>query len=205
MDKRNPKHEIRNPKQIRIFKIKKFKTCFEFRNLNFEFQPFMAYRHLSRSIVMQSLYEWDFYGKQTDALQKIVQRNIDDFGPGLEDLDFIWELTGGVTKHLADIDKIIEIQPQIGQKVKAEIDNLRCKLIINQSRTQADIDIGFSMKLICKKYFGIKVHYLGHIGYSNHIWQSIRNRRPVVIDFPNSTLVTNFSSILKQLQRRENA
>ncbi|OGZ79063.1 MAG: transcription antitermination factor NusB [Candidatus Staskawiczbacteria bacterium RIFOXYD2_FULL_37_9] len=68
----------------------------------------MAYRHLSRSIVMQSLYEWDFYGKQTDALQKIVQRNIDDFGPGLEDLDFIWELTGGVTKHLADIDKIIE-------------------------------------------------------------------------------------------------
>jgi len=56
---------------------------------------------------MQSLYEWDFYGKQTDALQKIVQRNIDDFGPGLEDLDFIWELTGGVTKHFADIYKII--------------------------------------------------------------------------------------------------
>ena len=58
-------------------------------------------------------------------------------------------------KGLENIDKIIEIQPQIGQKVKAEIDNLRCKLIINQSRTQADIDIGFSMKLICKKYFGI--------------------------------------------------
>ncbi len=68
----------------------------------------MASRHLSRSIVMQSLYEWDFYGKQNNALDKIVQRNIDDFGPGLEDLNFIWELVKGVTKHLSCIDKIIE-------------------------------------------------------------------------------------------------
>ncbi len=57
---------------------------------------------------MQSLYEWDFYGKQQNALEKIVQRNIDDFGPGLEDLNFVWELTKGVAKHLPEIDKIIE-------------------------------------------------------------------------------------------------
>jgi len=68
----------------------------------------MASRHLSRSIVMQSLYEWDFYGRQDGALDKIIQRNIDDFGPGLEDLNFVWELTKGVTEHLSDINKIIE-------------------------------------------------------------------------------------------------
>lgn len=68
----------------------------------------MASRHLSRSIVMQSLYEWDFYGKKDKALEKIVQKNIDDFGPGLEDLNFVWELASGVEKHLPDLDKIIE-------------------------------------------------------------------------------------------------
>jgi N utilization substance protein B len=57
---------------------------------------------------MQSLYEWDFYGKKDQALEKIVQKNIKDFGPGLEDLDFVWELANGVVKHLSDIDKIIE-------------------------------------------------------------------------------------------------
>ena len=36
----------------------------------------MASRHLSRSIVMQSLYEWDFYGKKEDSLDSIVDRNI---------------------------------------------------------------------------------------------------------------------------------
>lgn len=67
----------------------------------------MASRHLSRSIVMQSLYEWDFYNKK-GALKEIVDRNIRDFGPGLEDVSFIWSLIDGITKHNAKIDKIIE-------------------------------------------------------------------------------------------------
>ncbi|MCX6721062.1 MAG: transcription antitermination factor NusB [Candidatus Staskawiczbacteria bacterium] len=74
----------------------------------------MASRHLSRSIVLQSLYEWDFYlsaGRQAikkPELKDIVERNIKDFGPGLEDLNFIWELVEGVKKHLPELDKIIE-------------------------------------------------------------------------------------------------
>ena len=68
----------------------------------------MASRHLSRSIVMQSLYEWDFYGKKPEDLKKITERNINEFGPGLEDKDFVWQLIDGVTSHIADIDKIIE-------------------------------------------------------------------------------------------------
>ncbi len=68
----------------------------------------MASRHLSRSIVMQSLYEWDFYGKQAETLDKIVERNIKEFGPGLEETDFIWQLINGVTEKLSQIDKIIE-------------------------------------------------------------------------------------------------
>ncbi len=68
----------------------------------------MASRHLSRSIVMQSLYEWDFYGKKNGVLDVIIERNITDFGPGLEDLDFVRDLAHGVVKHLPDIDIIIE-------------------------------------------------------------------------------------------------
>ena len=69
----------------------------------------MSSRHLSRSIAMQSLYEWDFYSQKKDSLNKIVERNVKNFGPGLEDLNFVWELVNGVVKHLSKIDKIIEI------------------------------------------------------------------------------------------------
>jgi len=67
----------------------------------------MASRHLSRSIVLQSLYEWDFYNRKP-ILKDIVERNIKDFGPGLEELDFVRQLAQGAEKHIHEIDKIIE-------------------------------------------------------------------------------------------------
>ena len=67
----------------------------------------MASRHLSRSIVLQSLYEWDFYDKKPD-LKNIVERNIKDFGPGLEELDFIWQLIDGIVKNMPNLDTVIE-------------------------------------------------------------------------------------------------
>jgi len=67
----------------------------------------MSSRHLSRSIAMQSLYEWDFSGKKVD-LEKITDKNIKEFGPGLEDPSFVWQLVTGTVEHLLSIDKIIE-------------------------------------------------------------------------------------------------
>lgn len=66
----------------------------------------MASRHLSRSIAMQSLYEWDFYGKKRD-LEKIVEKNVQEFGPGLENPSFVWQLVAGIIQHVEEIDKII--------------------------------------------------------------------------------------------------
>ncbi|OGZ70708.1 MAG: transcription antitermination factor NusB [Candidatus Staskawiczbacteria bacterium RIFCSPHIGHO2_12_FULL_38_11] len=68
----------------------------------------MASRHLSRSIAMQSLYEWDFYGRKDNTLQEVTERNIKNFGPGLEDLEFVRQLVNGVQKHQKEIDNIIE-------------------------------------------------------------------------------------------------
>ena len=68
----------------------------------------MASRHLSRSIAMQSLYEWDFQGKKPAVLDSIVEKNIREYGPGLEDTSFVWQLIRGVTEKLPQIDKIIE-------------------------------------------------------------------------------------------------
>lgn len=57
---------------------------------------------------MQSLYEWDFYEKKEGMLDPIMERNIRDLGPGLEDVHFAWDLLKGVVSHISKIDKIIE-------------------------------------------------------------------------------------------------
>jgi len=57
---------------------------------------------------MQSLYEWDFWGKDEKRLKEMVEKNMAEFGPGLDGADFIWRLVKGVLDNLPKLDKIIE-------------------------------------------------------------------------------------------------
>jgi N utilization substance protein B len=67
----------------------------------------MATRHLARSIIMQSLYEWDFHRQKRD-LAEILKRNLEEFGPGIDDSEFVWRTAKGVLANVANLNKIIE-------------------------------------------------------------------------------------------------
>lgn len=67
----------------------------------------MANRHLSRSIALQSLFEWDFRGKASRSLKDVVKHNIDEFAPGISDTNFIYDLVLGVEENLKEIDALI--------------------------------------------------------------------------------------------------
>lgn len=66
----------------------------------------MASRQLGRSVVLQSLFEWDFYGRKTDLIS-IIERNLKEFAPGLDEPEFVWRLIRGIIDHLEELDKII--------------------------------------------------------------------------------------------------
>jgi N utilization substance protein B len=68
----------------------------------------MANRHLSRSIVLQTLFEWDFAVSKDTEPKDMLDRNIEEFGPGLDDSEFMSELFLGVVKKKEIIDEIIE-------------------------------------------------------------------------------------------------
>lgn len=97
------------------------------------------------------------------------------------------------------IEKVIQINPDVGQRLKLEVSKFRPKLVINQVRTQVDSDVGHSMKIICKKYFGIELDYVGHLDYDATVWQSVKKRKPLLMEFPNSSLVLNFDRIVNRL------
>ena len=67
----------------------------------------MANRHLSRSIVLQTLFEWDFLNKGIDDLPQMLKRNVEEFAPGMGDEGFMQKLLDGVISKKEDIDKII--------------------------------------------------------------------------------------------------
>ena len=68
----------------------------------------MANRHLSRSIAMQSLYEWDFNGRHKENIEEIIKKNIQEFGPGMDDSSFVEKLVKDMIKNQDKIDPLIE-------------------------------------------------------------------------------------------------
>ena len=56
---------------------------------------------------MQSLFQWDFNGRQPGSLATITATNIQEFAPGVEEANFAYEITKGVEEHLDTIDALI--------------------------------------------------------------------------------------------------
>jgi len=66
----------------------------------------MSQRHLARVVAMQSLYEWDFHDGGRDAV-KIMDRNLLEFAPKLNEKEFARSIVTGVIEHQAEIDAAI--------------------------------------------------------------------------------------------------
>ncbi|MFH1789551.1 MAG: transcription antitermination factor NusB [bacterium] len=73
----------------------------------------MSNRHLARSIAMQSLFEWDFAGKQDEVLLSAITRNSKEYGAGINEDKFIGKIVNGVIEKIDEIDKyIVKYAPQ---------------------------------------------------------------------------------------------
>ncbi|MBT4722418.1 transcription antitermination factor NusB [Candidatus Falkowbacteria bacterium] len=67
----------------------------------------MSNRHLARTIAMQSLFEWDYKGKDTEMIDEIVKYCFGSFAPEYGDHSFSEKLVKGVMSNLRKIDAII--------------------------------------------------------------------------------------------------
>ncbi len=103
-------------------------------------------------------------------------------------------------KSPADLLRYIsQVNPPAGQRLDHQIHDFSLQILLNQVRTRQDIELGHSMKSVCKKYFGIESEYIGYIDHDNAVWQSLRKRRPLVIEYPYSSIVGQFMGITKNL------
>ena len=68
----------------------------------------MANRHLSRSIVLQSLFEWDLNALEKKAVSEVLERNVTEFAPNKTDMPFMERLLDGVMAKQPELDLVIE-------------------------------------------------------------------------------------------------
>jgi N utilization substance protein B len=68
----------------------------------------MANRHLARSVVLQTLFEWDTTHAPDTDVPTILARNVEEFGGEETDKVFMEQLIQGVIAKRADLDLVIE-------------------------------------------------------------------------------------------------
>src|SRR3989344_977981 len=68
----------------------------------------MANRHLARSVVLQTLFEWDTTSASPEQANEMLARNINEFGGDTADRPFTENLLLGVIAKRPDIDLVIE-------------------------------------------------------------------------------------------------
>lgn len=97
------------------------------------------------------------------------------------------------------------LNPEDADRMVEETEAFRPNLILNQVQSKKDIEMGFSIRSACQKYFGIHLHYLGYVVYDQEVGSSIRKRRPLILENERcraSQCIVEIASKLLQSQRR---
>jgi transcription antitermination protein NusB len=67
----------------------------------------MANRHLSRSIVLQTLFEWDLNNVERADISGVLERNMSEFAPNKADAPYMEKLLDGILGKQSELDLII--------------------------------------------------------------------------------------------------
>jgi flagellar biosynthesis protein FlhG len=108
----------------------------------------------------------------------------------------------GIQNPYELIKAVRHVNEEEARSIEVEVETFQPNLILNQVRSRKDIEIGFSIRSACQKYFGIRLHYLGYVVYDQDVGYSIRRRRPLVLENPNSRAAQCVSEIASKLATR---
>ena len=107
-------------------------------------------------------------------------------------------------KTPSDLFAIVErLDVNAFHKLKAQVTTLSPSIVINQVRSQVDVDVGRAICSVCRRYFGIDVKYAGYLDYDNAVWKAVRSKRAVMQEFPHSVLANRMDHLTRALLGEE--
>ena len=100
-------------------------------------------RHLGRIIALQTLYEQEMRQDAGDTdfnIEEVLDRNIERYREMLDDVDFIKQLTLGVTKQSAELDARLQpVAPEWPIDQIARMDRLVLRIGLYELENEADV------------------------------------------------------------------
>jgi flagellar biosynthesis protein FlhG len=99
------------------------------------------------------------------------------------------------------VDYVRNHDEDIGQALNQVMQQLFISIVINQTRTSKEVELGESIHRLVSKYFGIPTQFLGALDYDNAVWQSLRRKKPLLLESPHSRLYAQLLGVARNLSR----
>lgn len=103
---------------------------------------------------------------------------------------------GGTIDYLEDIIEIVkEHDPEKGKLVEKNVEELQFKLVINQMRQQDNPNLGVLMCKIIEKHVGIRMQFLGNVGFDDRVHDAVCKKMAFVYKYPYTQTTTDLREI----------
>ena len=104
--------------------------------------------------------------------------------------------------------ELVEYLQQMGGNTAAFVDeqlnHFQPDLIVNQTRSKSDIRLGSAMEKACLKHFGLTLNYTGHVEQHEMVRESVLQRKPLALEDPNGSVISQIRYISDNLLKSEN-
>src|SRR5262249_17311148 len=110
---------------------------------------------------------------------------------------------GGMPAPLDLYHAALRQDPALAERVLAEIHRFRPRLVVNQTRTRVDLDLGLQLRSAGRRRLGLNIDYLGHLATDDAVWGAVRKRRPLLVDHPEAKVSKNVERIVRKLLAAE--
>ena len=94
---------------------------------------------------------------------------------------------------------LAERSPEVSAVVWSELARLKVRLVVNQSRSRADLELGEAMSRVTLRRMSVALEFLGHVEYDEAVFLAARRRRPLLVDAPAAKASRNLERIARRL------
>jgi flagellar biosynthesis protein FlhG len=132
----------------------------------------------------------------------------DAFGPGVPQDELAWSKRvfemgrregGGLPPPAELVEEIAAHDEAAASWLRRRLSRFRPYVLLNQARTTSDGRLLEGIRSVSRRRYAIHIESLGPVDFDDAVWLSVRRRRPLPLEYPDSAASRVLAAIARRL------
>ncbi len=92
-----------------------------------------------------------------------------------------------------------ERDPALGGLLHEAMGEFKPRLVLNKTRTRDDLELGPALAAVGRRHLTLPIDYLGHVENDDMAWVTVRRRRPLLVEYPETKISRDIQRIARRM------